>query len=178
MSKTAVPAFGNLKFAKVVNSSKRENNTLIVIASTPTRDVNPKLKAYHWHAEPESYFDLFDAIEAELDYAEQRGYSAVICASDKAIAFALSRLQQISNENDTRSLSEILGDHPELAAALPRNFCLELAIFWGWKRDIPYYLDIIKCCWKSNGFCLSKLLNFKFKELIELEEKTGLLKPE
>jgi hypothetical protein len=167
--------FGNLKLARKVNSNKEVSNTiLIVIAKNPTTNINGALSSYHWYAAQDptsmSYFGIFSQIEYNLIHAAEEGWTPVVCAPTKAIAFALSHLREIGDPDGERSLAAILADQPKLAPKLPRNFRLELTLFHGWARKDQYCADIANQCWdERNKFRLDRLLGLSFSTVSELE---------
>lgn len=180
--KATFSPFGGLSLARKVNLSDNvENVVLIVLAPTPTESVNLKLRSYHWikyNNDDSSLYSVFPVVSSLIDFAQDNKCRAIICAQDKAIAFALSKLALISQSNYNQPLSSILAGHPKLTECLPREFRIELSIYYGWIRDDAYYTEIHDKCYDAEAGCYSRslLTKLSYATLHELETKASFSK--
>lgn len=166
------PSFGDLAWANKINASKKyDNSSLLVFSPHPTKTINPLFKSYHWYRigkGQSSYFQFFPQVDAWLAQAKEEGWRPVVCAPNRCIAYALSRLHRLSDpDNANVPFHEILNGFPELRQNLPRNFRYELVLYCGWVIDDEFCSGIVRRCTNEQG---------KFELELLSKEDEGTLK--
>jgi len=168
--------YGDLTFAKRINSfSSYVRPTYLIVASPkPTKKLNANLVGYHWIRCSElnhSFFNEFGTIQSILEQCEQENWNVVICAPSRAIAYALSRILDITDPNNQdKTLREILSTVPKQFGELKRDFYLELALYQGWTDDDEECTKIVDDCTDKRGlFVFDRFLRLDFTRLGEIE---------
>jgi len=158
-----VISFGDLAWAAKINTSKKyDNTTLLVISPVPTKDINPLFVSYHWfkcQRKQQSYFQMFSEVDMWLSRAEEENWRAVICAPERSVAYALSRLRHITDPSKKElPMHEILSKFPDLRQDLPRSFRYELVLYRGWINNDEFCKEIVDNCSDDYGkFDLNKV---------------------